>query len=318
MGGYGGSYSFSTSNNTLRKSAVSYNASMGRSYVRDAEWESREKLPPPKNKELHTDAKLPIVIAVDVTGSMRHWPGTIFEKLCVLYNEALVAMPEEYKESFEISFVAVGDAYTDFYPIQVTDFDKEVALDENIKKLFPEGNGGGQTRETYELVAYYYARHCEMPNAEPRAKPLFFYICDEGYYSNVKKDHVEKYFGDEIEEDIPSEDVFDELMEKFRVYALRIAYSRNARQVAEHDEARISKDWKNMIGPENVILMDHPERVVDVILGLIAGHLGEVNAFAERIELRQTPEQVRQVYDTLQPAVQGVIDRLGVDDIDDE
>ena len=57
------------------------------------------------------------------------------EKLCILYNEVVFFLPDELKDSFEISFCAIGDAYTDQYPIQVTDFAKGSELDENIKAI---------------------------------------------------------------------------------------------------------------------------------------------------------------------------------------
>ena len=307
MGGYGSSYSY---NDRSNKSTQSYNISHGREYDMD-DIERRERLLHPVNKVLHTEALFPVVIAVDVTGSMKKWPGIIFEKLCVLYNEALLTLPEELKESFEISFAAIGDAYTDSHPLQITDFDKETALDENIKKLFPEGRGGGQTRETYELAAYYYAKHCEMPRALSTTKPIFIFIGDEGYYSRVKKEHIKRYIGDEVGEDLPSEQIFGQLAELFTVYILRIKYPS---PIEVNIEGRIQKDWQRALGPEKAIIMEHPERIVDLILGLIAGHVGEFNAFAERISVRQTPEQVQQVLETLSETDKNIIDRLGVKD----
>ena len=223
LGGYGGSYDYSTDEEVVKKSAKSYNITHKRDY-KPHKVETRVKLPPPVDKVLLTKAEFPIVIAVDVTGSMRTLPQLIFEKLCILYNEALFFIPEELKETFEISFTAVGDAYTDGYPLQITDFGKGFELDKNIKSLYPEGGGGGQARETYELTAYYFANRCEMPSALKTPKPLFIYIGDEGFYSKVNRAQIKNLIGKPPKTDLISREVFEDLKKKFDVYILRIEY----------------------------------------------------------------------------------------------
>ena len=52
---------------------------------------------------LQTDALYPIVIGIDTTGSMEEWPGIFFEKLPLLYKEAIKYLPE-----CEISFQAIN------------------------------------------------------------------------------------------------------------------------------------------------------------------------------------------------------------------
>ncbi len=292
MGGYGSSYDYSTDEDVVKKSAASYNVDYNRDY-KPQEVEERKKLPPPKGKVLITKALFPLVIAVDVTGSMRTFPQLIFEKLCILYNEVLYFLPEELKESFEISFAAIGDAYTDIYPLQVTDFAKGFELDKNIKSLYPEGGGGGQARETYELIAYYYSKHCQMPKALKAPRPMLIFIGDEGFYAKINRSHIIYLIGDTPKTDLISNEIFEELKEKFDVYNLRIKYE------VDNSEREIHKTWQDALGSENVIMLHEPRRVVDVILGLIAAKVDRFENFKERIEVRQTPEQIEQVYSTL-------------------
>ncbi|MHA2295367.1 MAG: hypothetical protein ACXAEU_08495 [Candidatus Hodarchaeales archaeon] len=288
MGGYGSSYSYDTDDSVTKKSAASYNIDIGRTY------EAKTAIPPPTGKVLITEARFPLVVAVDVTGSMSTLPSIIFEKLCILYNEAQFFLPNHLKEDFEISFAAIGDAYTDSSPIQVTDFGEGYELDSNIKSLHPEGGGGGQARESYELIAYFYAKHCEMPgNRREDPKPMLIIIGDEGYYSKINRQHVKILIGDDEPTDIITKKVFEELKVKFDVYILRVQYFDNKK------ERQIHEAWQKVLEPEKVILMKEPRRVVDTILGLIAAHVDQFNDFRERIEIRQTPEQVKQVYQSL-------------------
>lgn len=289
MGGYGSDYDYSTSDAVVKKSVKSYNVDLGREYE-----EARVIPPPPKGKVLVTKAKLPLVVAVDVTGSMREFPQIIFEKLCILYNEVLFFLPEDLKNSFEISFAAVGDAYCDQAPLQVTNFAAGPELDLNIKSLYPEGGGGGQARETYELVAYYYALKCELLNAQERPRPIFIFVGDEGFYSKASRDHIVNLIGDTPRTDVDSKEIFDALMRKFSTYILRVKYVHD-----EKAEEFIHKQWEETLGKERVFLMEDPRRVVDTIIGIVAASVDKFDEFRERIEIRQTPAQVAQVYSTL-------------------
>ncbi|MHA1784398.1 MAG: hypothetical protein ACTSVY_00730 [Candidatus Helarchaeota archaeon] len=290
MGGYGSDYSYDLDDHVVRKSAQDYNIDKGRYYA-----ESKTAVSAPVGKHLITEAKFPIIVAVDVTGSMREFPGIIFEKLCILYNEVLFFLPEELKGSFEISFAAIGDAYTDSAPLQITDFAEGYELDENIKSLYCEGGGGGQARETYELAAYYYLNHCDMPNALRNPKPMLIFIGDEGYYSKINKAHILELIGDKEKTDLISKKVFKKLQEKFNVYILRLAYG----EEGSTQDKNIHESWEKALGKERVILMEEPRRIVDTILGLIAAEVDQFEKFKERIEVRQTPEQVDQVYSAL-------------------
>jgi hypothetical protein len=291
MGGYGDDYDYSTDADVVKKTAKAYNVDHKRDY-KPHKIETRKKIPPPLNKVLLTKAHFPIVIAVDVTGSMKTLPQLIFEKLCLLYNEVMFFLPEELKESFEISFTAIGDAYTDGYPIQIMDFGKGFELDKNIKGLYPEGGGGGQARESYELTAYFFAKHCAMPNTLETPRPLFIFIGDEGYYSKVSRSHIMDLIGDKPKTDLISEDIFNDLKSKFDVYILRVEYGSDA-------EEEIHEMWQKALGPERVLMLREPRRVVDTILGIIAANVDRFDGFKERIELRQTPEQVDEVYSSL-------------------
>ena len=75
-----------------------------------------EKIIDPR-KQARTGSRNPLIIAVDVTGSMASWPFEIFDRLPLLYNTL-----SQYREDLEICFAAIGDANCDQWPLQVTAF----------------------------------------------------------------------------------------------------------------------------------------------------------------------------------------------------
>ena len=233
---------------------------------------------------LNTNSPAPLVVVCDVTGSMGTWPGVIFSKLPYLDIEGKTYLGPE----MEISFGAIGDATMgDTYPLQVYPFDKGTPLADNLKKLVVEGGGGGDSCESYELAALYFARNVTMPNA---TKPIIIFIGDEGLHSHVEKEHAATYHIT-LEKRISVEDIFKELTRKFSVYVIRKRYDRS--------ESSVQSQWVGLLGENRVVPLQAPERVVDVIFGILAGETGMVDYFHKEIEARQNKDQVDTVYKSL-------------------
>jgi hypothetical protein len=126
---------------------------------------------------------LPIAVIFDVTGSMGQIPVTIQAKLPKLYG---LLLAKGYVEHPQILFGAVGDAYSDRVPLQIGQFESDNRADENLENLFLEGGGGGGNHESYELAAYFVARHTATDAWEKRGKKGYlFLIGDERTYSTI-------------------------------------------------------------------------------------------------------------------------------------
>lgn len=234
-------------------------------------------------KKLTTNAKAPVVIVCDGTGSMGDWPSIIFSKLPYLDNEAKEYLGEDY----EISF-AVNTDERDSYPLQVRQFVKGRAMEEELKQfVIGGGSGPEEIREAYELTALYYARNVEMPKAK---NPILIFICDEHFHDNVNPSVAKTHHVD-IDEPLSSKKIFEELKEKFSVYAIRKPYS-------GHDRA-IVQQWAGVLGEDHMAELPSADRVVDVIFGILAKETNKIKYFKEEIEDRQRKDQVDTVYKSL-------------------
>ena len=137
-----------------------YDRHVGRSYGdAQAKKVTATKLVPATVK---TESPTPLVIWVDVTGSMGAWPATIFSKLPYLDHEIRT---EYLGADAEVCFGAVGDAHSDKYPVQVQPFTSGTDMKKKLEQLVIEGNGGGQVKESYELAALYTLHNIETPKA---------------------------------------------------------------------------------------------------------------------------------------------------------
>ena len=268
----------------------SYDVHVGRSY--DDAVSSGKSASELLEDRLKTNSESPLVIACDVTGSMGEWPAVIFSKLPYLELEG----KEYLGETMEISFAAVGDAYSDNYPLQVRKFAKGKDLEKRLKELVIEGNGGGQTSESYDLAALYYARNVDMPKA---IKPIFIFIGDEGLYEHIDKAQAKEWARTDVEGRLSTPQVIKELQAKYSVYLVRKMYGSDSGDGMSGDNRRIGKQWEEYLGADHIAILPKADRVVDVIFGILAKETGRIDYFRKEITDRQTDAQVRTVMKSL-------------------
>ena len=68
----------------------------------------------PNGKILESKTKTPIIIALDVTGSNINFARIVYDKMPMFFGQI---EQKGYLKDFDIAICAVGDAYTDDYPI---------------------------------------------------------------------------------------------------------------------------------------------------------------------------------------------------------
>jgi hypothetical protein len=279
-----GAYSF----DDARKSAMDRDAKKaadrgGRTYL------SRKApdldLVDPRGKTIVSRSANPVVVAVDVTGSMAHWPAEIFDRLPLLYQTL-----SQYRPDLEVSFAAIGDATSDRYPLQVADFGAGADLDQKLGALYGEGGGGGGARESYELFAYFLTHRALTPNA---ARPFLILYGDEGFYPEVNAKQVEHYLGGQVTGERSSVAIFRALAQRFEVYLLRKTYGSPA------EDRRIVAQWQKVLEPERILPVPDEQRAVDLALGLIARSWDRFEDFQENMAARQPVAKVKELANSL-------------------
>jgi len=279
----------------FKSARASYDKHVGRSYAdASAKGKKAADLVP---DSITTQSFAPVVIMCDVTGSMGTWPATMFSKMPYLDIEG----KEYLGPDMEISFMAVGDATCDKYPVQVRPFSKGTDLKDQLEELVIERGGGGGHHESYELGALYCARNVHMPNA---VNPIFIFIADEAPYDVVPRERAANAAKVTVQANMSADEVFAELKEKFSVYLVHKSYTRTDTR----------SEWVRLIGEERIADLDDPSRIVDVIFGILARETNRVDYFKKEIEGRQEKHQVDTVYKALKTvhALPGPGDKPGI------
>ncbi len=205
-----------------------------------------------------------VIIGFDVTGSMGGIPKLFaVEKLPGLMKVLLTsgALPDP-----QILMAAVGDANSDQAPLQVGQFESGMEMDGDLTKIWLEGEGGGQSYESYDLLLYWASRHTALDCYLKRGKKGYlFLIGDEGYYPTTEARHVEEVIGDKLEADLPIRRVLADCQEKYEVFKICVA-------TAGYPDGSL-RVWKDLLGERAVLLQD-PATVCEFIAAQVAAMEG--------------------------------------------
>lgn len=203
---------------------------------------------------------LAIAVLLDVTGSMDVLPKIMVERLKPLMA---LLIKKGYVEHPHVLFGAIGDATSDRVPLQIGQFESGIEMDDDLSRLVLEGNGGGQTKESYELALYFMARHTSIDCFEKRGKKGYLFIVgDEHHYPKVKSTEVRTIIGDKLQGDIDFSEIVNEVKEKYEVFIIRPNGSQHYR------DAGITLHWKEDFS-QNVILLEDISTVAETIASTI-------------------------------------------------
>ncbi len=206
----------------------------------------------------HPDS-LPVVFALDVTGSMGDIPRLLAQQelptFMQLITDVGVADPQ-------LLFMAIGDANSDQAPLQVGQFESTAELmDQWLTRSYLEGGGGGTGEESYELAFYVLAQHTETDAwTQRRKKGYLFMTGDELPYPAVSRHQIGQLIGEPLDEDIPIEEVIAAAAERWHLFFLI---------PDPHRRARCEARWRELLG-DQVLCMESPEDACAVAAAAVA------------------------------------------------
>ena len=208
---------------------------------------------------------IPIILGLDVTGSMSNILQVMAEKLGLvmteIYNRKPVTDPQ-------ILFAAVGDAVYDDYPLQVTQFESDIRIAEQLTDVYFERGGGGNGFESYPLIWYFAANHTKCDNYLKRGKKGFiFTFGDDGYPAKLTKGEIHEIFGDDAEKDIPIEDILTQVNRQFEVYHFCME------QGGSYSESDY-RHWQDLLGERAIKVRDY-SKIPEIIVSILETYAGK-------------------------------------------
>lgn len=185
----------------------------------------------------------PVILALDVTGSMGDASMKVAQKL----NEIMTDIYEDGSiKDIEFCVMGIGDLAYDNAPIQISQFESDIRIAEQLDALYFEAGGGGNKYESYTAAWYMGVRHCDLDCWKRGKKGLIITMGDELPNPYLYKNGLVDVTGDKVQDSIETKDLIDEVKEKYNIYHISVrdyssSYDWNNR------DGILDKAWKDLL-----------------------------------------------------------------------
>ncbi len=213
-----------------------------------------------RDSEEHPNT-IPVILALDVTGSM----GQAAVEVAKTINVIMTDLYDKIKD-VEFMIMGIGDFYSDCVPLQVSQFESDIRIAEQLDKVFFEFGGGGNLFESYTAAWYFGSRHCDLDCWKRNKKGIIITMGDERLNPYLPKignyTSISSVIGDNVQSDIETKDLYAEAKEKFDIYHLNVEHGRS------YDKENIISSWREFLDENhfrNVTLDDIANQIVDIV-----------------------------------------------------
>ena len=266
--GYG-SYSTASYCNYRSTTAVSNIADMKTASLSDIYTERRlnQALSPMNvtrescDSEEHPNS-FPVILALDITGSM----GSAAQRVAAKLNDIMKSLYNKVPD-VQFMFMGIGDIECDDAPVQITQFESDVRMAQQLEKIYFEGGGGGNGYETYTTAWYMGSRHCKLDCWKNGRRGLIITLGDEPLNPILRKNDIKRFIGDNVQ-DIDTKVLYEDTKEKYDIYHLSID---DAATCYSYRAPRVDKSWLEVL-PESHYKVCGLDDLADIITDIIKQH----------------------------------------------
>ena len=197
----------------------------------------------------------PIILGFDVTGSMGYLAEQIAKES--LHETMMKLFSTKPAPDPQVMFAAIGDC-RDRAPLQVTQFESDIRIAEQLLELWLEGCGGDGP-EDYPLLWYFAANHTSVDSYEMHGrKGYIFTIGDADCHKELSSEYIKKIFGEESKT-VTSAELAKLASEKYELFHIQLGSSASLPVLKRVLPGRIM-----CIGRQEVELL--PELIVSAML----------------------------------------------------
>ena len=189
---------------------------------------------------------LPVILALDVTGSMGGASVKVAQKL----NEIMTTLyADDTIRDIEFCIMGIGDLAYDWAPIQMSQFESDVRIAEQLDQIYFEAGGGGNHYESYSAAWYMGARHCDLDCWKRGKKGIIITMGDELPNPYLPSGKLNQHTGDKTQADVESAILLQEAKEKFDIF--HIAVDDRETSYEHYKYFHIDEEWQKMLGEDH-------------------------------------------------------------------
>lgn len=203
----------------------------------------------------------PIILGLDVTGSMSHILTQVAKKLgdtmIEIINRKCVPDPQ-------ILFAAVDDYVTSGQKcLQVTQFESDIRIAKQMKELSFIERGGGNNWESYADVWYFANKHTKCDAITKGRKGVIITIGDDGVQPTINRDEIRSVFGDYEEANISTEKLLSKVNRDWEVFHISLA-------AGSSYDSDVKDVWDKYLGERHIVLgRGETDSLTEIIVSLL-------------------------------------------------
>lgn len=209
-------------------------------------------------------ATIPVILALDVTGSM----GSAAKEVASALNRIMTELYKDVKD-VEFMIMALGDLVYDLAPIQVSQFESDIRIAEQLEKVFFEGGGGGNNWESYTAAWYIALHNTDLDCWKRGKKGLVITIGDEQLNPYLPKRELANDMElSGLQSDIETTTLRKEIDDKFAVAHIHVTHDSGSRS-RQKDTEESCKTYNVPLSVCNV------NNISDCIIDIVKAHASE-------------------------------------------
>lgn len=208
----------------------------------------------------HPDS-LPVILALDVTGSMGPASAQVAKKL----NEVMTSLYGQVKD-VEFMVMGIGDLAYDRAPIQISQFESDIRIAEQLDKVWMEHGGGGNAYESYTAAWYMALNHTRLDCHNRGRKGLIITMGDEPMNPYLPADPLCRATGDHVQADVETRELYREAAEKFDIYHIHVAHRQPDMYMT-----RVTESFGKLL-PDGHLQVADVEGISAVIVDIVKKH----------------------------------------------
>ncbi|MBR4458994.1 MAG: VWA domain-containing protein [Clostridia bacterium] len=276
-----------------RDSFAAYSASMGRkvdaagrldSRLTDQQIFTQRNLHPRLNpfgvlreccdSEEHPET-IPVILALDVTGSMGSASAEVAKKM----NEVMTTLYGRIRD-VEFMVMGIGDLKYDRAPIQISQFESDIRIAEQLDQVYMEHGGGGNQFESYTAAWYMGLHHTKLDCWKRGRKGLIITMGDETLNPYLPREQLARVTGDELQADVETEALYRDVSDRYDIWHIHVRHTQTDRYLQG------AIDTFGRVLPQGHLITTSVDGIADALIRIITdfaqdGASGPVQAAKE-------------------------------------
>lgn len=205
---------------------------------------------------------IPVILALDVTGSM----GSALEEVSKKLN---AIMTETYKKVKDVEFLVmgIGDLAYDDAPIQASQFESDIRIVEQLDKVYFERGGGGNQYESYTAAWYFAINQTKLDAWKRGKKGILITLGDEPLNPYLPKEALKRATGNEtLQGDVETKELYNEVIKKYDVYHFAINDSHTCYRYYRDD---IKETWGKYLDNNHLKVVTLNELAAQIVSAIV-------------------------------------------------